>query len=432
YRLAGSNGWQWWFMDTNRLVVTFTPSVDSVAILDGNADLWTNQSGLNQDIGIAVSGPNYPSSNGQPEGWKESGGANVSSPNAANVQVVINVAANATYQAFLEWKGNRSTSGTIVAGAGPVAGKFAATCLSYLLVPRSGGTVAAATHSQQYHYSNSNGSTWKPIDPAHLSLTVVPPTDGKLVLSGNADLWVSTAGYNQDIGIMVTGGIYGTNTLAAWKESGGLASNFNPNAAFVMDVLPVQTGVSYTLTLVWKASRSDPYTIWAGAGPVAQKFSPTSLTSIFLPTGSVVDVPVTRQLQLSSNDGSTWRFMDPALTGVAPITPTKDCEVFVSGNADLWTGSAGYNQDFGIYVSGSPFPSVAGQPETWKESGGGTANAPNAAFVQLVVSLHANTLYTFSLVWKANRLDRGTIYAGAGPYGGSFSPTRLVLQPQNC
>jgi len=37
------------------------------------------------------------------------------------------------------------------------------------------------------------------------------------------------------------------------------------------------------------------------------------------------------------------------------------------------------------------------------------------------------------LLWKANKPAAGaTIFAGAGPIGGNFSPTRLTLQPIGC
>jgi hypothetical protein len=37
--------------------------------------------------------------------------------------------------------------------------------------------------------------------------------------------------------------------------------------------------------------------------------------------------------------------------------------------------------------------------------------------------------YVFKLKWKTNRNATGTaIYAGAGPIGGHFSPTRLTVE----
>jgi hypothetical protein len=101
----------------------------------------------------------------------------------------------------------------------------------------------------------------------------------------------------------------------------------------------------------------------------------------------------------------------------------------------LWTANGGLNQDIGIAVvnGGGVYPTVAGQPEGWKESGGGNGTfSPNAAYIQIVVPLTAAKAYSVQLVWKANQANSGTIYAGAGPIGGAFSPTRLTLQPIGC
>jgi hypothetical protein len=49
-----------------------------------------------------------------------------------------------------------------------------------------------------------------------------------------------------------------------------------------------------------------------------------------------------------------------------------------------------------------------------------------------VVSLTAGKAYSIQLVWKANQPNSATIYAGAGPIGGAYSPTRLTLQPIGC
>ena len=102
--------------------------------------------------------------------------------------------------------------------------------------------------------------------------------------------------------------------------------------------------------------------------------------------------------------------------------------VLVSGNADLWTANSGYNQDLGIFVS------VNGGAPTlvaWKESGGFAGTfSPNAAFVQAVYTMNPGNSYVFSLWWKTNKPASGTIFAGAGPIGSAFSPTRLTIVPQ--
>ena len=90
-----------------------------------------------------------------------------------------------------------------------------------------------------------------------------------------------------------------------------------------------------------------------------------------------------------------------------------------SGNADLWTVNAGFNQDLGIQVWGGAYPTMAGRPEAWKESGGFAGTySPNAAAVQAVLPVVAGTTYVFQLVGKTNKPDPGSIEIGAGPASG--------------
>jgi len=139
--------------------------------------------------------------------------------------------------------------------------------------------------NQQELLHNSDGNTWQDMDTTHLALTVTPPGPGgtcQAVISGNADLWTSKAGYNQDIGVYIqeaNGNQYPGN-IVAWKESGGNAGTASPNAAFVQTVFLMTQGTTYHIKLRWKtnkdATNSDDYIV-AGAGPSAP-FSPTRLT----------------------------------------------------------------------------------------------------------------------------------------------------------
>jgi hypothetical protein len=255
-----------------------------------------------------------------------------------------------------------------------------------------------------------------------------------LVLAGNADLWTVQSGFNQDIAINLDGGI------AAWKESGGKAGTFSPNAAYVLDVAPVTSGVAHTAKLQWKTNYADPGTIFAGAGPVpagSGTYSPTSLSLLFLPTGSApTDKVSTSQYHLTSSDGATWQPID-SFNLTATYTPVNDCTAILSANSDLWTANSGFNQDIGISVIGNGYPSVVGQPEAWKESGGSAGTfSPNAAYLQFAINLKGGTTYTLQLLWKTNQPASGaTIYAGAGPIpsgSSTYSPTRLTLQPIGC
>ncbi len=144
--------------------------------------------------------------------------------------------------------------------------------------------VADAMTTQQSHLTASDGRTWRDIDPVNLSITLNSPGDISVILMANADLWTANAGYNQDLGIAVSGGVTPNKypTVAgqpeAWKESGGFAGTFSPNAAFVEIVLDLSANQDYTFKLQWKTNRTDRGTIYAAAGG-AGNYSPTRLTA---------------------------------------------------------------------------------------------------------------------------------------------------------
>jgi hypothetical protein len=303
----------------------------------------------------------------------------------------------------------------------------------------------SACSDAQYTLTGSNGAAWQDIDATNLGVSFTPGADSWAVISGNADLWTANAGYNQDIGVYVSGGIYPSTTgqPEAWKESGGFAGTYSPNAAFVQKVIPVKSGIAYSAKLQWKASLGDPGMIAAGAGPLpantncfcppspqTQPYSPTRLTVQLIPAASAVvfNASTTGQNHLSGSNGGTWVDIDAANLTVPFTPPAGSWTAYVSGNADLWTQQAGYNQDIGITLAGGAFPSVGGQPEAWKESGGFAGTfSPNAAFVQTAVPVTGGTAYTAKLQWKANGPDPGTIWAGAGPIAGKYSPTSLTV-----
>lgn len=138
-----------------------------------------------------------------------------------------------------------------------------------------------AVSTKQYTLANSDGATWVDMDGASLALTIAPAFNCRAIISANSDLWTSTAGYNQDLGIFISGGSYGTGAVQAWKESGGYGGTYSPNAAFLETTQTLQTGSTYTIKLRWKANKNAAgATIWAGAGPIpagSTTFSPTRL-----------------------------------------------------------------------------------------------------------------------------------------------------------
>jgi hypothetical protein len=221
----------------------------------------------------------YPTVAGQPEAWKESGGyGGIQSPNAAFVQAVVPVKSNAIYQVKLQWKTNRTSGATIVAGAGPIGGVFSPTTMTIQFFASANVVNAALTASQPVNAS-SNGVDFTPIDSNNLSGTIPSSStaDCVAIVGGNADLWTANAGYNQDIAIWVNGNLLG------WKESGGFAGTFSPNAAFVQSVIPIPMGSAAPgFILQWKTNidaTSSGARIYAGAGPIGVRFSPTRLSA---------------------------------------------------------------------------------------------------------------------------------------------------------
>lgn len=412
YRLTSSDGATWQPLDAQNLSLSVAPGAAGNLWLTANADLWTANAGVNQDLGIRV--------NGKVVAWKESGGfAGTFSPNAVAVTALVPIG---TAGALVElvWKTNVPASGmSIFAGAGPIAGNFSPTRLSAERMP-DGGPVRAlsAVSTGQAVLSGSDGSTW-----TDMGVSVpVPASSGSTTLFASADLWTQTAGINQDLGIMETtsdGSV--VNQLVGWKESGGFAGTYSPNAAMVLAVVPARA-VASTFRLVWKANKPTTGTIVAGAG-TAGAFSPTTLTALTSASGAVVSTASQQQYLLQDSDGATWKPLGGSeLT--TTVTPAVNSLASITASVDLWTQQAGYNQDVGIRV----VPVAGPESVAWKESGGSAGTfSPNAAAVMATVPMTAGQTYTVSLLWKANRLSpKATIMAGAGS-SPSFSPTRLAV-----
>src|SRR2546428_13888943 len=108
----------------------------------------------------------------------------------------------------------------------------------------SAPAAAAASSTNQYTLSNSDGSTWQEIDATNLRVACIPSAGESVLLTVNADLWTANAGYNQDVGIFVSDN-GGGDPLLAWKESGGFAGTFSPNAAFVHTPYDMSAGHNY-------------------------------------------------------------------------------------------------------------------------------------------------------------------------------------------
>lgn len=411
YRLSNSDGNHWTDIDPATLALTVTPAADVTAVLSANADLWTMNAGFNQDLGIDV--------NGTIIAWKESGGfGGTFSPNAAFVNASLPLQHGTSYAVKLRWKTNKPEgSATIVAGAGPAA-PFSPTRLTIAMAPSTG--VVPASSKLQYHLGSNDGIAWVPVDEQNLKRTVVAAAGQTAIIAGNADLWTTSRGYNQDLGISIDGA-----APIAWKESGGFAGTFSPNAAFVLATATMTPG-SHTVTLVWKANKPVPAnTVVAGAGPFAP-FSPTTLTIRWVPSATVVDRVSQAQYLLGSSDGIGWAPMDSQLL-TASITPGSNCLALLDANVDLWTSVAGVNQDVAIQVTPVDAVTYPGQVLGWKESGGFAGTfSPNAANLETSFAMASGITYTAAVLWKTNIGSNTAARGGAGPKA-PFSPTRLTI-----
>ena len=162
----------------------------------------------------------------------------------------------------------------------------------------AGTSIFAKVSYGQYRLTGSDGATWVDMDASILLQIITPVFSCQAIISANCDLWTANAGYNQDIGIFISGGSFGSGQIVAWKESGGFAGTFSPNAAFVETTQPFVKGVAYTVKVVWKTNKpAAGATIVAGAG--TGPYSPTRLS-----THLIVDIPVPVQLLTAAHDPS--------------------------------------------------------------------------------------------------------------------------------
>jgi hypothetical protein len=423
YALANSDGTAWQEIDPTRLRVTQSPSSNQPTLLSASSDLWTMNPGFNQDLGIFVS------DNGGSDQlvvWRESGGsAGRFSPNPAYVQTLFGMTSGHTYVFKLKWKTNKNALGaTIYSGAGPIGGQFSPTSLTAKNFPL-GITPNFVVKTNFSSLAGSDGATWQSTDAA-LATSLSPAASAIALLGGNADLWTDTTGYNQDLGIFVSDN-GGTDQLVAWKESGGFGGTFSPNTTYVKAVYPMTAGHTYNFKLKWKTNKNAPgATIYAGAGPISGQWSPTSLLAETITTGANPYTGAsTTQYGLGNSDGATWQPLDSALDLTVP--GAANTNALLGANADLWTNTSGYNQDLGIFVNDN---GGADTLVAWKESGGFAETfSPNAVFVQALYPMGAGHTYVFKLKWKtSNNAPGATIYAGAGPISGAYSPTSLSAE----
>src|SRR5207245_8520012 len=127
-----------------------------------------------------------------------------------------------------------SRPATVDAGAGPIGSHFPPTRLTAEVFPTAANRVVESARTSQSHPTTpSDGVTSTDRGAGSPAIHYVAPGNGIAMLAGNADLWTTTAGFNQDLAISVNG------SVAAWKESGSFGGTYSPNAALVETVMPV-------------------------------------------------------------------------------------------------------------------------------------------------------------------------------------------------
>lgn len=413
YGVAGSSVRSWKDIDPAKLSLSIMPATDSTVILTANADLFSSRAGFHQDLAVSV--------NGQPVSWKENTDSMANIPRGTAVHAVAALKAGIVYAVRLQW---RTNGPDIDIGAGPNRKGVPPTWLTAEVIPGDSLTaVSTASTTQQYALTGSDGKTWKDIDPAsRLTLHIRPSSNSTAILVGSADLFASSTGYSQDLGISVNG------QVAAWKESQGGLPNA-PEATLVHAAIPLKGGVTYTISLQWRAGKPYTGTMRAGAGPSGGKYSPSWLTAELIPASpaaSVVSASGAGRYALPASDGKTWNDVAPASKLTLHVTPAADSTATLFASADLASSVPGFNPDLGIFVSGGSYGS--GQVVTWTEDGAPSANSPSVAFVHGVLPLQKGVTYTIKLQWKAGTQGSGSLFAGAGSPGTGYSPTWLTAQ----
>lgn len=344
--------------------------------------------------------------------------------------------------------GTMGATYTVLSAAGGVSGSFdnapgggdiraasgAVYRVDYTATTVTVTRVPADEVSTQPQLTGSDGTTWMPLLPAGISTSPLPPTALGVIptvpmeVSLNTSVWTDTAGYNQDVGIMMSDN-GAAPSLIGWREAGGVGASYAPTTVQLQIPLMAVPGHAYVFSAVWKTNRNAPgVTIHAGAGPIDGAFSPTALAllgpdlfeSPFLaPPAETVS---TEQASFTGSDGLGWQLL-PGMQQT--FTATRTDKVGLDAEADLWTATAGYNQDLGIFIQDNGSPA---QLLSWKEAAGAATYSPTPVTVHAILQAQGGHGYVITLRWKTNRnAPRVTIHAGAGPIDGTFSPTRLTV-----
>src|SRR5207237_10773264 len=105
--------------------------------------------------------------------------------------------------------------------------------------------------SSNLRSANDGGFCACVVDNPQIRVPIAPASSSVAMVGASMDLWTSQPGFNQDLGLFVCDSSvtscasFSSFSLLAWKESGGFAGTFSPNAAYAEAVLGVSSAHNY-------------------------------------------------------------------------------------------------------------------------------------------------------------------------------------------
>jgi RHS repeat-associated protein len=288
--------------------------------------------------------------------------------------------------------------------------------------------------NQMYRLEGNQDVIWVPMDPDKLVLTVTPTVDSTAVLSAFSDVESSTT-LNTDIGIEIDN----TGSPIAWKE-GGEYTGSSPDPVYVQAPYPMTHGVTYVITLVWKARTPQADGTFLEAGdpvpPDGPLFSPTTLNALLTPTlDNFVPNIVSTGSSLFSTTSASWVPMDNSVmtTFVTP-SGTGQYNALFTASADLYSASSAYaTADMGICLeAGGTISLTCATPATMiatQTSGSASGSMPIASLVEATQTLDPSRTYTMAIFFRSETSGHA-IYAGTSETGstGPYSPSSIIAQ----
>ncbi len=280
-----------------------------------------------------------------------------------------------------------------------------------------------------YRLEGNNGTTWVPMDPSKLVLSVTPAVNSTAVLSAFADVESETT-LNTEVGIAVNG------TVVAWK-GGGEYTGGSPDPVYVQEPYAMTAGTTYSLELMWRsATPMSAGTYLEGGDPVpplGPAFSPTTLNALLTPSSdNFVASAVTSPTTQYTTTSTSWTLMGSSVeTSFTTPAGGSNYNALLTASADLFSSSSAFTSaDMGMCFAAassinSTCTSTGASIIAAQTSGSATGAMPIAALVEATQTLTPNTTYTMGIFWQAEAAH--TIYAGAGA-SGAYSLTSLIAQ----